>query len=152
MSKYRIVLTPSANLRWLYVVLLAVFLLSVWSWNADVLVHQGIIQSLLSLVLILSFGQKIMAKQEKNVISVAADGGWIWLGQEVADPLQNDQWQILSSSRMTPWWHWVTLHQAISNRTTSHLIFKDSMSDENWRHLSRIIKQHALASANAGDR
>lgn len=136
MSKFRIEVAESKLRRWLYSALLLVFLASVWSWDSGVFPYQIAAQLLLSVIIVVYFIPKIMVQQPRQVLLLHEDGTLTFL-----QPASDIAWRITKQSRFNGYWHWIALKENVLNADKHFLLFKDSVSDENWRHLCRVVNQ-----------
>ncbi|MCC2604761.1 protein YgfX [Planctobacterium marinum] len=136
MSKFRIQVRDSHYRRYLNGVILLLMVASVWSWKSDIFVYQQWIQSLFTLCLGLYFWPKLCQKDQEQIFQVDEDGRVIWL-----QPQSDISWQISSRSRFNGWWHWLVLESPMTSPRQHRMLFKDSVSDADWRHLCRIVNQ-----------
>lgn len=116
--------------------ILGLFLLSVWSWQEDALPYQTLIQVLLSLVLLAWFGLQIFRVDEDKIMLLSETGTITWLQPEDDTP-----WEISSKSRFNAWLHWLVLQNPLLQKQQRMLIFRDSVSNSNWRHLCRVVSK-----------
>ncbi|BDX07222.1 protein YgfX [Planctobacterium marinum] len=134
MSKFRIEVGDSTIRRWVFGVLFAVFIASVWSWGRGALPYQTVIQLVLSVALAVYFFPQIVVRQPHQVLLVQEDGLVTFL-----QPSSDVPWRISEKSRFNGWWHWLIMTESVLNTEKRVMLFKDSVKEEDWRHLCRIV-------------
>jgi len=133
-SKFRIQVCDSRYRRYLHVTVLLLLVASVWSWKPDIFVYQQWIQGLFTLCLGLYFWPKLSNKDNEQILQLEEDGRLIWL-----QPQSDISWRISSRSRFNGWWHWLVLESPMASSRQHIMLFKDSVSETDWRHLCRIV-------------
>lgn len=136
MSEYtfRIQINDSQYRKVLLSGILVLFVWSVWLWQKQVIPYQIVVQILLSFVLLLWFGQKIVLRTSQKIISLKESGQLFWL-----QPADETPWDVSSKSLFNRYLLWLVLENSLMNKQQTFLVFKDSVSDENWRHLCRVV-------------
>ena len=92
------------------------------------------IQLVLSGALVAYFIPKIVARQPHQVLQVQEDGLVTFL-----QPSSDSAWRISNKSRFNGCWHWLVLTEPVLNTEKRIMLFKDSVKEEEWRHLCRIV-------------
>lgn len=137
MSKYRIDIQPSRFKVGLYGVFWAVLLISIFSWQAEVLFYQLPLQILLAAILtILAIRYYIHSKNEQaKSITLSELSEW-----EYHSSSDMAAWRISAKSRVTPYLIWIHLRSASHPMHAKwEVIFKDQVSDDNYRRLCRAV-------------
>ncbi|MBC3766878.1 protein YgfX [Neptunicella marina] len=133
MSKYRIEIQPSKLVKGLQIALTGILILSVWSWQPDVMRQQVWLQLFISLILLVFVIYHLKQSSLSAIVSVDTDGHWLWLDRQTTANIQ-------SSSKISQFVLWVYLQEADGKRHWLW-IFKDAVKYEDFRRLSRIILQ-----------
>ena len=132
-GQYRIEVVESGYRR----VLLSFFLFLSWCaiylWQPEVLPYQSSIQLLLSIVAGLYLLPK-MRRRKPFVCQFNERGEVVFL-----EPSEATTWRISAESRTSFFWHWLVLTDPLTGRKKPLVLFKDSVSDTAWRHMSRIV-------------
>lgn len=139
-QKFRIEINDSVVRRIVLIVMLLLFIGSIWLWKANVLQYQVFIQILLLLVLVAYFVPKIVSRHPTQIMLLHGSGRILWLYPE--DELT---WEITNNSRSTSWWHWLVLDNSLLKKQRRVIIFRDSVSEGDWRLLCRVIKTRIVA-------
>jgi hypothetical protein len=123
--------------------------LSVWAWQPEVLPFQWAIQSLFSLLLIY-FGYVKFVEYKKRIsspITFTEQGQWLELiavtglgvSNECGEEAQTS-WLISHKSRITSLFLFVHVISALNpNRSKWITIYKDQVSEQNYRRLCRAV-------------
>ena len=107
--------------------------ISVVSWP-QFMPWQGVVQgALVLLVLWLAYRQG-MRVETADTFVFSEDGHWVC-------PQLQREGQINSNSRATPVLIWLYMQDNFAQRQTCRLVFKDAVSDDDYRRLSRIVNR-----------
>nr|WP_241737614.1 protein YgfX [Neptunicella marina] len=117
----------------LQIALTGILILSVWSWQPDVMRQQVWLQLFISLILLVFVIYHLKQSSLSAIVSVDTDGHWLWLDRQTTANIQ-------SSSKISQFVLWVYLQEADGKRHWLW-IFKDAVKYEDFRRLSRIILQ-----------
>lgn len=107
--------------------------LSVWSWQPDIVLLQFWLQLLISFILLSILFFHLKHPSLSAVVSVDTDGQWLWLASQTSA-------NILPASKISQFILWIYLQEADGKRHC-WWIYKDAVSDKNFRRLSRVILQ-----------
>nr|WP_232848501.1 protein YgfX [Bowmanella yangjiangensis] len=117
-------------------VLYCLLIASVWLWQPSVLPWQTVWQMLVSLVLLGLFYRQVQMRPEWGVANVSERGEWQWLNNHSV-PMQ-----ITSDSRATSWLLFICLQDVLDSKQHRYLcIFRDAVSEADYRRLCRILSQ-----------
>lgn len=115
----------------------ATVLVSVFCWQQDVVPYQMIVQILLVLI-ILWLAYKNFVKQTYTTnysISLSQNTDW-----EYHSAVELSSWRVTEKSRITHFLLWIHLSSTlIPAKTQWVIIFRDQVSEENFRLLCRAV-------------
>ena len=138
MLKSRIEFAPSRK-RYIYLlVLYALMVLSLFSWQQDTFVYQLWIQVFGALVLMLLAFRALGESRRDNrlfVVIITEQGEWLYV-----DRSEQSSWQLTRHSRISSQVLWLHLEPKIAGSKPRWLwVFNDQVSEQDYRRLCRCI-------------
>mgnify|MGYP001061651865 FL=1 len=137
MSKYRVELKSSKLLAYFQLVTFAALVFSIFSWQANVIPLQILVQSGITVVLAVIIIKYVFQslKRQMPIIIFSQQGEWLEiLGQ------QQTSWQISKDSRVTSLLLFVHLVSTIDfTQSKRCLVFRDQVEEAHFRRLCRAI-------------
>lgn len=80
------------------------------------------------------YWQRMISKPQKFAVMVSYQGQWTYLDQrEVAN------WTLGANSKMTSWLLWVHLQPKLVGKPRWQWVFRDQVSEQDYRRLCRCI-------------
>jgi len=136
--KYRIEFSPSRK-RYIYLlVLYALLLLSLFSWQQGIFAYQLWVQVFSALLLMLLGVRALGESRRDNQLFAAVitePGEWVYV-----DHAQQSSWQLSGRSRIGFGVLWLHLEPKIAGRKAHWLwVFNDQVSVQDYRRLCRCI-------------
>jgi uncharacterized membrane protein YeiB len=147
-SKYRIEFKASRQRYYFLVAFYCLLLISVFSWQANIVVYQVWIQLFSAILVVMAAVVAFKNTDKYNqafVALVSQQGDWTYLSQQ-----NNTSWQLSQRSRLTSWILWIHISAKIGvGQSRWHWIFKDQVSERDYRRLCRCIlyQQHKTHSS-----
>jgi hypothetical protein len=136
-SKYRIEFAPSRIQDWSFVALVLVLMLSVYLWQQDIMPYQGIFQ-MLCIVLLGCYAwyswRQSASKAQRFAAVVSYQGEWTYLDQRSVP-----NWILSPDSKITGLVLWIHLQPRLAGKPCWKWVFRDQVSEQDYRRLCRCI-------------
>lgn len=108
-----------------------------WLWQPDIHEYQYIVQFTLSAVFCFRIFVEYNKKCVSYIVSVSEKGDWQWLDAE-----SDIAYVVSSQSRISSFMLWLNLTSKINpNQSRWYWVHKDSVSEQDYRRLCRIIRR-----------
>ncbi|MFQ3235425.1 MAG: hypothetical protein ACI9C4_000983 [Paraglaciecola sp.] len=136
-SKYRIEFTPSRIQYWSFVALVLVLMLSIYMWQHDIMPYQGAFQ-IACIGLLGGYAwrcwQRRASQPQRFAAVVSYLGEWTYLDQR-----SMANWSLSPHSKITSLVLWVHLKPKLAGTPCWQWVFRDQVSEQDYRRLCRCI-------------
>lgn len=136
MSKYRLEFKPSRLLPIFQLVTYAVLVLSVVSWQSDIIQYQTLLQILVVVIITFFLFRAILHSRQKQVPVLFSQSGE-WLETNIDGQVG---WKITNKSRVSSFLLFIHLISPLNSRHSKWcVIYKDQVTEQNFRRLCRAV-------------
>ena len=142
--KYRICVVPRwQRSAWIFSITL-MLMVSIWLWQTDWMVQQRLLQTLLSLVVLIQGGHVWRVQRTASICAtVYEDGRWIFEPRlPSSSPPQalpiGEPIRLTRASKITSWV--LCLHFRYAKSSRWYWVFRDELSDADYRRICLAIR------------
>ncbi|XOV78461.1 MAG: protein YgfX [Aestuariibacter sp.] len=133
----RIVIDRSTYQIWSKWIAFSLIVMSLLSWQEQVIPMQALVQTLLAFTFLLYLTSYQGRPTGPINVELESDGQWRFLQEQQL----TRQWQIDRNSRITPWLVWVSLTEKLSHEKRICLVFRDAVPETQFRAICRVIRR-----------